>query len=81
MAQSAGWHDLCQLSMAEKLWQLFLASDAQAFFYESQNVQARKRKGTRSERSPLDKDGSREVTGGSHLHIVSMSFFTVEGAL
>lgn len=67
--------------MAEKLWQLFLASDAQAFFYEFQNVQARKRKGTRSGRNPLDQDGTREVTGGGHLHIVRLSFFTAEGAL
>lgn len=32
LAQPAGWHDLSRLSAAEKWWQLFLASDAQAFF-------------------------------------------------
>ena len=32
LAQAAGWRDLRQFSAAEKQWQLFLASEARAFF-------------------------------------------------
>lgn len=57
LAESAGWHDLCQLSAAEKLWQLFLASDAQAFFMRLKMSGQEKGKAQGQEETPSIKMG------------------------
>lgn len=70
LAQAAGWRDLRQFSAAEKRWQLFLASEAQAFFM-SLKMFRQDRKAARSGKSAFNKGGTRKGTDGDALHITS----------
>ena len=70
LAQAAGWRDLCQFSAAEKLWHLFLASEARAFFM-SLKMSRQDRKGARSEKISFNKGRTRKGTDGDPLLIAS----------
>ena len=80
LAQAAGWHDLRQFSAAEKQWQLFLASEARAFFM-SLKMSRKDRKWARSGKSAFSKGGTRKGSDGDALNITSSCRFMVGGVL
>ena len=80
LAQASDWRDLRQFSAAEKQWQLFLASEAQAFFM-SLKMSRQDRKGARSGKSAFSKGRTRNGSDGVALHITSSCHFMVEGVL